>query len=287
MATGGAEGDVIKFRVPGPMYDSDDYFVHVGVDQNGDNTLSSDELRVKFPYIVKFVDGITYSLANDSVRLLYLAGWAALPTAANNLKAFLDGDVPSGATEQPIAVDARSTELEHPVGLDFNASNCHGITKEYIFGPNSLVADKIAHSSTYRTLIMATLNLRRQDVQQWFTEHPSADSRLFTWELGTNLTIEFDHGLLVDDLHFAFGKVKFTGSVSVTAIRDGSGFRYDYEHVILVGTQKDLYDWDYDIRIPDRLCAVLQAGYPSLGTVGQVKANRVYLNHQISLINQL
>lgn len=284
IATGEAEGDVIKFRVPGPMNDSDDYFVHVGVDQNGDNTLSSDELRVKFPYKVKFVDATTYSLADFAVRSLYLAGWAALPTAANNLKAFLDGDVPNGATEQPIAVDARdrNTPLEHPTGLHFNATSCTAITTEYIFGVNSLVADKVARSSTYRNLIMTILDLRRQDVQNWFNTNSVAEVRQFTWEL--NLTVDFDSGSLVDDLHFAFGKAKFTGSVSVTAIRNGSGFRYDYEHAILVGTQKDLYDWDYDIRTPDRLCAVLQAGYPSLGTAGEVKANRVNLNHQISLI---
>jgi hypothetical protein len=129
---------------------------------------------------------------------------------------------------------------------------------------------------------MTILDLRRQDVQNWFNTNSVAEVRQFTWEL--NLTVDFDSGSLVDDLHFAFGKAKFTGSVSVTAIRNGSGFRYDYEHAILVGTQKDLYDWDYDIRTPDRLCAVLQAGYPSLGTAGEVKANRVNLNHQISLI---
>ncbi len=87
-------------------------------------------------------------------------------------------------------------------------------------------------------------------------------------------------GLSDPDLFFGFQGSHFTGSLKVTAQRTSTCAVLN--DAIVKGTLIDLYDFEYGQSGPARWASIVQAGYPTLGSSGNIFRNEVQLNGPVT-----
>ncbi|MCE0483293.1 MAG: hypothetical protein LV479_03530 [Methylacidiphilales bacterium] len=196
------------------------------------------------------------------------------------LNAFVfPGSTPLGANPSTFTLYSNDPNLKQPLGENWTQSGSAGSATApfYTFNTSSTTSQAVQGSATFNYLLTSELAKLKPTVLAYFAANPTATQY-------TSPVIPFSdqeafsaHETLgfFSDLNLAFGTVVFNGTYQVTVRQSDltvTNLTYD-------GTFNDLFNFYFyatDHVIPlNRPASEVQAGYPTLGSGGQVYESQV------------
>jgi hypothetical protein len=250
-----------------------DYQVVVGYDINKDGQLATSEISFRNQWIFKIIPREKYE---SSLQFLKTGTELQLfPNASRLLSAFANHSTPVDATAIPTQIAARNplSELTHLVGVLFHSPGDSGASIEANHPASSRIAEAINDSRALEERIFKLFESKREAVLNVMHNlSPTETEHSFTWQLSGGLSFE----LLKDqDLYASIHSCEFDNlSVNVTVHKSGM----TQGPVILNGSIKDIYDFDYDAAYPASHGSRVQSGYNKIGDGGRVYRVRVNLD---------
>jgi len=259
------EADVI-FATTG---DHKVYTIRVGCDKNGDGKLQMDEIiqtpaPPTKPFTVLVVTQNDYARELNSLRVKKPFGAGVFPIASSLLTTFLtEGLPPDGSVVPPstVALSSSHPDLTHVAGAIFPFPGCTANIKHHIFADGSRTSNRVEKSNTIDAQECLFLISKKTEIETFFATTPDK-SHQFTWEWKQRFqdadgTAFVNHDDL--DLHFAFGDVEF--SATVTALIDRN---LKIKSVKTTGGFTDLYDFNYEAGGLNTQAATLQLGWKAI-----------------------
>jgi hypothetical protein len=250
------------------------YEVLIGFDTDENGHLSDQEAppAQRFGTVIITTD----DYQDAYLELAVLGGnWGAmlgLPCASSALLLFLGLPETSGIPILPNSYDpARVSQsaddpyLTHNVGALFSASTRSSDIRSFIwsgmrFGSENLFSKKVEESTALREKINAAIKGQMGTIAGYFQANPDAlemrPQVFFPKEdvPGTDFRIsEGDNS----DLHLALGRAVVNGGISFTINRSLS----QITALLLSGTTRDLYDFNYESSTIAQLAATCQIGW--------------------------
>ena len=237
------------------------YEIVGGIDQNSDGQLQNAEICTNFSPHVLVLTQSDYNYSRGVLDNYAIITWGV---GSQLLEAFIDDVVPPNVANTQTTIT--SGELTHPLGANWDA-NCSATTRRYTYVEGTETSDDVEEDDHTVAALKASLNQHKTEVQNYFTQNPNVTEHTFgpwNWQAPN---LQFD-GLA---LHFAFGHVTISGTVSVTVRRSD----LEVTHIVYGGSFDDIYDFDYNGAYPSQHGATVQAGFPTLGVGGRVFRDRV------------
>ena len=250
------------------LFDSNVYQVIAYCEPDGHSPKAGEELDIfnpnptkQTPIRVVTQEDYDFSVGTLDVLNSELLG-QNLPVASALLNAFVHNVQPPGTTKSTFTLTLAelSGASDHPVGALWDA-NCEDTTAvKYTYPITSDLSKSTAKdfSSSVKGAINPTIN-------SWFKSH-NASTYSFSMPFSFVYT---SSELFSPDLFFAFGHIKTQGTATGVARRTAFGYWY-FSSLHFTGSFDDLFKAYFLGAFPSRYAAVVQAGYPTLGSGGHV-----------------
>jgi hypothetical protein len=283
------------------------YEIVAGVDENGNGTLETGEVKTIFQKTPKVkTDGtpFTGSVAFlDKIRIVTVNDYGAaraatesyggltysvfLPNAAKLISAFATGSksIPGTSpttfgnfiTANGIGTPA-ALGLSLPLGATWNNSN-EASTHLFDFPDGSDLSDRIKSSETLKLLIRRIISSHKSELLGFAQTGFWITHILFDVE---DENVDFKEDGTVNDLALSFGKCRFRGNLEVEM--NGATDSFAVRYIKLSGTFTDLYDFSWPggavklagVTIDVGNATKTQAGHATLTSVIHPDAGRVF-----------
>jgi hypothetical protein len=257
-----------------------------GLDKNRDGNLSKDEVWAWSPHLLRVVNQLSYNTALENLSGISFAGSLPTPYSSNWLYAFANHLGLLGAVNSfdTLTLNSPGDTLDHHVGAG-EPSEVWSVRKAVFHwtSASTTLPYDVASSQAMAVLIANLLDQHKQEVWDAFTTPGDQDS-YGPWPLEES-SINFA-GLT--DLHFALGKavlrdVEISFTVGLLGPPHSAYDRWvGVTSMVVSGTVTDLQDFNYDgDEFFAQQAAIVQAGYPSLGSGGHILKLEVNMNNSI------
>ncbi len=272
------------------------YDVIVGIDFNNDGQIDVTEQLATSANPVVIVPLLAYVGSLSTLQIdagicqlgglipgIVLPPQFSCTTASNFLISFVTGTIPNGTLPGSMLVTEAQfagQKLHHRVGVSFAADGTPQFP-QYVFPATGSVAAEIRASTALLNTLGSTLASYAPTVYSYFRANPNASLNTFTGVPLNATSIQFVAN--DPDLAIAFGGAGLTNvSFNFTVQREQpSGDLVVTTLSIVSGDLIDIYNWNYADGSLASLAAEVQAGYPTLGTGGQVFGEDVQLQGEL------
>lgn len=213
-----------------------------------------------------------------------LLGWATstgilFEDGARHLTAFCNGTVPVHASgSEPTTIMRNEPGLSHPVGVAFTPTSNPGASFKVLIDSAHELSSKLVESIAMKVWLHHEFDLINDFIRREIVQARIAGLTKLRFEVPADIkSMSFYPG--DPDLLVCLGKVKFIEPI----IRFDVDMNGGVSNVGIFGSAEDLYDFDYNAGYISqggflaRPAAMLQAGYPSLGTGGKVFKTKIDL----------